>query len=91
MLSRALSAHLTRDGTQIHDRLQKLLCTPKMVKHGFGLFRYLDSVIENCLMRGWRLMKEYIKVRVRVNVDLTRTLARTLMVAVESSDSVTSA
>ena len=42
-------------------------------------------------MRGWRLMKEYIKVRVRVNVDLTRTLARTLMVAVESSDSVTSA
>jgi len=62
-----------------------------MVKHGFGLFRYLDSVIENCLMRGWRLMKEYIKVRVRVNVDLTRTLARTLMVAVESSDSVTSA
>jgi len=62
-----------------------------MVKHGFGLFRYLDGVVENCLMREWRLIKEYIKVRERVRVDLMRTLARTLMVAVGSSDSVISA
>ena len=91
MLSKALSAHLTRNGTQIHDHLQKSLSTPKVVKHGFSLFRYLDYVIENCLIRGWRLIKEYIKVQESVRVDLTRTLARTLMVAVESSDSVTSA
>ena len=91
MLSGALSAHLTRNGTQLHDRLQKSLCTPKMVEHDFGLFRYLDGVIDNFLMRGWRLVKEYIKVREQVRVDLKRTLARTLMVAVESSDSVTSA
>jgi len=61
-----------------------------MVKHGFEVFRYLDGVVENCLMREWRLIKEYIKVRERVRVDLMRTLARTLMVAVGSSDSVTS-
>jgi len=62
-----------------------------MVEHDFGLFRYLDGVIDNFLMRGWRLVKEYIKVREQVRVDLKRTLARTLMVAVESSDIVTSA
>lgn len=57
MLSRALSAHLTRNGAELHDRLEKLLYTPEMVKHGFCLFRYLDGVIENCLERVWRLMK----------------------------------
>ena len=42
-------------------------------------------------MREWRLIKEYIGVQERVRVDLMHTLARTLMVAVGSSDSVISA
>lgn len=46
-----ISPHLTRNGAELHDRLQKLLCIPKMVKHGFGLSRYLDGVIENSLER----------------------------------------
>ena len=57
MLSRILSAHLTRNGAELHDRLQKLLCTSEMAKHGFGSFRYLDGISENFLERFWRLIK----------------------------------
>jgi hypothetical protein len=60
MLSRTLSAHLARNGAELHDRLEKLLCTFETVKHGFGLFRYLDGNIENCLERVWRLTKRIL-------------------------------
>jgi hypothetical protein len=47
---------------ELHDHLQKLLCTSETVKHGFGLVGYLDGAVENFLVRAWTLIKVYVRV-----------------------------
>jgi len=38
MITRTSWAYLTHNGSELHNRLQKLLCTSETIKHGLSLF-----------------------------------------------------